>query len=316
MIPIVFITDKNFMLPVGVAVYTLLTNKKADTLYDIYVIMVDSTEEDSMFFNRINTGESKINFLYVSTEKYACINQLAHISRAGLVKFEIAELLPEYDRVIYLDADIMIRSDLSDLYDADLGDAVIGGVKSLDMVYDDTPMINSGVMIINTQMFRDGAYSQKLLEKRIELGDRRSMDQQVINIVFKDKIAYLPVKYNCVAEKILGNEKKRYPIAALNEIYASKYENNDRLVDDAVIIHYATTMKPWKYTFVICGDEWYGMYSKSPYNTETLKRLTRSKSMINGAITRFKKDGIKGVIERINEKIKDRTKGVEYEKWG
>ena len=315
-IPVVYITDIGFMFQTGVAAYSLYASKAPDTEYDLYLILVDDAYEKRDFFKPLTKIFKDIHILKGSTEKYSKINQLAHISRAGLVKFDMSDMIPEYDKILYVDGDIIIRSDLSDLYNTDLGDNIMGAVKSLDMVFDDNPMINSGVMLINAKRFREEKYAEKMYEKRVELGDRRSMDQETINIVLKNKILYLPAKYNCIPEKLVGIERKNYEISKLNEVYSTSYSSKEGMIDDAVLIHYATGGKPWKYTYVQCGEEWYGIYKKSPFSYVKIRRLNKFQAHLKGFFRRLRKKGIKDVIKRAGELISLKIKGVKYQVWG
>lgn len=312
----VFITDKNFMFQTAITIWSIIQNKRAETKLDIYIILAECEDGASTFFDKMKATNVSFHFVEASLEKYKSINQLAHISRAGLVKFDISELIPGEERLLYLDGDLIVRSDLTDLYSMDLSGCVIGGVKSLDMLYDNTEMINSGVMLIDTKAFREGNYSQKMLETRISLGDRKSMDQQTINIVLKGKIKFLPIKYNLVSEKIVGSERINYDIEKLNKLYDSNYGSNNEMAEKAAIIHFATAGKPWKYTFVPFADEWYGYFRSSPYSDIKLKRLNRIQSLIMGGVTALKNKGIKGVVRRAMYLLRRRFKGNDYERWG
>ena len=55
-----------------------------------------------------------------SLDQYRDIKQLAHISIACLLKFDICELIPSYEKLLYLDGDIIAKDDLTELYETDL----------------------------------------------------------------------------------------------------------------------------------------------------------------------------------------------------
>lgn len=61
-------------------------------------------------------------------DKYKDIKQLAHVPLASLLKFDICDLIPQYDKLLYLDGDIIVRQDLSELYQTDLNDNYVAGV--------------------------------------------------------------------------------------------------------------------------------------------------------------------------------------------
>ncbi len=142
------------------------------------------------------------------------------------------------------------------------------------------------------------------------------MDQQTINIVLNGKIKFLPMIYNCIPEKLIGPERVSYPTEKVNRLYDTNYDTNEKIIDAASIIHYATAGKPWKYSFVPCADEWYRYFKSSPYASENIYRMNRLHALINGGINAMKSRGLKGVLERAIDLLKERFRGNDYEMWG
>lgn len=298
MIPIVFITDENFIMQTGVAITSLINNKNADTVYDIYVVAAECSQDKKNELYLIELNGSKINIIDASLAKYTDIKQLAHIPISCLLKFEICDMITNYDKIIYLDGDLYVKGDISELYSIDMGANYIAGVPSIEMAYSDKKMINAGIMLFNAKKMREDGMSTKLIEVRRGLGDRGSMDQQTFNLVMKDRTGILPLKYNYIPDKIVGAEKNKYPLEVINRIYGTNYKKKSEIVDDAVIIHFATGTKPWKYTFVPCGEKWYDCYKNSVFQKYSIKRKTRIQAHATGLIRTVKEKGIVGVVNR------------------
>ena len=315
-IPIVFIADKNFIMQTGVAIYSIIQNKERDTKYHIYVVMAECDKEDEKKLRLVETESVEIEVINVSLEMYKDIKQLSHIPIACLLKFNICDYVKKYDKLLYLDGDIYVRGDLTELYNIDLGDNYIGGVPSLDMVFDSRRLINAGIMLFNAKLMRENNMSSLLMKTRKSLGDRGSMDQQTFNLLFKDKMVFLPIEYNCVANKLLGVEKKSFPIDKVNELYNRSYKSNKEVVDNAIIIHYATGGKPWRYTYIKCADEWYQCYKQSPYNIGKLNRETYIKSHLKGVLKNYKKGGIRALFNRASWYFKAAIGKNKNDSWG
>ena len=101
-IAIVFICDANFVLPTCVAITSLLKNKSIENYYDIYIIMSEYTEHDGERLKSFNQyPNTMIHIIKGSLEKYKSVPQAAHVTISALLKFDICELIPEYDKLLY-----------------------------------------------------------------------------------------------------------------------------------------------------------------------------------------------------------------------
>jgi lipopolysaccharide biosynthesis glycosyltransferase len=86
-----------------------------------------------------------------------------HIARVAYARLLMGELLPpEIDRVIYLDCDLIIRGDLSDLWNVNLeGKTVVAVREVTDYIWHSklglppgAPYFNNGVMLIDLDRWR------------------------------------------------------------------------------------------------------------------------------------------------------------------
>ena len=186
-IPIAMVCDENFAMQTCVALKSLCMNKKIDTIYEIYVIMADCSEKAQKDIEDQSGDAFYVHIIISSVTQYAEIKQITHISIAGLLKFDICNLLPQYDKVLYIDGDVIVRGDLENLYRTDLRDNYVACVAhSLGIISGEKKM-NSGVMLLNARKIREENLKQILVETRKSLGDRKSMDQETFQIVFADK---------------------------------------------------------------------------------------------------------------------------------
>lgn len=308
MIPVVFISDDNFIMPTCVAITSLLVNKTIDTQYDVYIIMAECSDASYEKINELKEFGSPINLVRASLDEYRDIKQLAHISIACLLKFDVSELVPAYDKLLYLDGDIIVRGDLSDLYNIELGDYYAAGVKELGNMKEETGNVNAGIMLFNAKRIRDEKLNLKMREVRRGLGDRGSMDQQTYNIVTGKHYLYEDIRYNCVPPRIVDMDAKN--IERLNEVYNSHYLSAQDVIDKAVIIHYASGEKPWKYTFKPWAKEWYKYYKLSPYKDVEFKLRGIWSYRFDKIRKKIASDGLAGFIALFKERKNRRNKKV------
>lgn len=316
MIPIVFITDENFIMQTGVAIYSLAESKNTDTEYKVYIIMAECSEEGKRRIQKAECSGVNITIIEASLDKYRDIKQLAHIPIACLLKFNICDLVSDQDKLIYLDGDILIRGDLTALYNYDLEENILAGVPSLDMIYEKKKLVNAGILLFDAKKMRDEHMADKLIAQRRSLGDRGSMDQQTFNLMLSNRMGFLPFVYNVIPNKILGDEKKEYTVSKLNELYGVSYLKKKDMANDAVIWHYATGGKPWKYSFVPCADEWYQCYLKSPYGEQKLQRKSAFQAHMEGIRRNLKEGGFRAVAKRAMYYIKVMMGKNHYSGWG
>ena len=119
--------------------------------------------------------------------------------------------------------------------------------------------INGGVLLFNAQKIREENLKELFIDKRQELGDRKSMDQETFHIVFGEKKVFLQPKYNVMMDKI-DYEKKYYSLQDYNQFYGTCYKIHKEIFDSAVIMHFTGSVKPWKYKFAKGFKEWYKYY--------------------------------------------------------
>lgn len=314
MIPIVFIADENFIMQTHIAMKSLIMNKNANTEYDIFVVMAECPDDKKQELKVLESDQVKVNFIDASLDEFRDIKQLAHIPIACLLKFKICDFVKDYDKIIYLDGDIYVRGDLTKLYEYEIGDYYAAAVPSIEMIFSNKRLINAGVMLFNARKMRTDSMADKLISVRKDLGDRGSMDQQTFNLVLEKEMTELPCEYNCIPHKIIGSEKRIYKLEALNKLYKKNYTTKKEMVDDAVIIHYATGGKPWKYTYIPCSREWYECYKLSIYGNIKLKRDNKFQAHMRGFIRILKQKGITGIIKRMKEYL-SKDKGISGS-WG
>jgi lipopolysaccharide biosynthesis glycosyltransferase len=139
------------------------------------------------------------------------------------------------DKILYLDADILVQGDLSELWETELenyyaagaADLYIGMIdykKEISFTKNDL-YINAGVILFNLNAIRQDNMQQKLLSTTKKLSEKvRFQDQDIINIVFKNKIKAVSDKFNFASDNM-----KKYP----------------EQINLASILHYNGKGKPW-----------------------------------------------------------------------
>ena len=114
-----------------------------------------------------------------------------HLSYAAYFRFFIPEVVEE-EKVLYLDSDIVVDGNLTDLFETDLGDCPLAAVR------DDLQQtnFNSGVMLINNKYWREHDISTQLFEVADQYHEYEYGDQGLLNRYFIGQWKELDMDYN------------------------------------------------------------------------------------------------------------------------
>lgn len=272
-VPIAFAFDNNLVMPACICISSLMMNAKADTFYDIFILHSASATLNKSDLNRIPESykNCRIQYREVGNEFDGAF-EIRGITTPAYYRLLIPELIPEYDKVLYSDVDVIFRMDLYELYSIDLGENYIAATRDLGLnlgkdgrkYIDSMPdlhcgdYIQSGFIILNNvQINKDGLVSKF---KQVAKRNLKYQDQDTLNIVCYGKILYLSLEYNMTDYSFFYALKER-------EMLQDLYDNNT--IDNAIQfgnLHF-NGHKPWK-KYCVNFDIWWEYYRKSPFYDE------------------------------------------------
>lgn len=276
-IPIYFTFDNNYVNPAAVAFWTLLDRTRDGVFWEMWVLHRDITEEGRVLLQEIvaKKGNGSLTFVDVGDfldEEWTGGNWEGHQTRSQftadtLVRCFGARFFPQYDRIIYSDVDVVFRDDISGLWQTDLSDAYLAGVRNafslfsadelshlspthFEMLHD--KYLAGGIWVLNlAKIRRDGVERRMLDIIRDDSIVKRWNDQDVVNIACEGKVRFLPLNY--IAYPYLQSLMR-------NPKFVSDY-SRDELFDSVLhpkIIHYAGN-KPWRSADVGYDDDWWAV---------------------------------------------------------
>lgn len=240
--------------------------------YHIYVVTIDITPDNAEKMRNLEEAGFKIT-LIEDDAKFAKYNRREDnfTSKSTYTRFYLDELLPELDKVIYLDDDLVIQQDLAELDQILIEDYYCAAVR--DMVAEtSTPShmeklgcnlkyhFNAGVMLLNLKKMREDKTSEKLIDY-IQHGLNYLGNQDAFNIVFNGNVKYISCLWNfhVMYLKKMSSEK----IAEYYDISNIKDEYD--FIKESKIVHFAATPKPWDMYQYGLTDLFMHYYRKSPW---------------------------------------------------
>ena len=263
--------DNQYTYPTIVSITSILENGSSHTYYIFYLLVDKKTfkkENKEKFVNLERTYERcEINIIEISDENFQNANTKRY-PLATYYRLILADLLPDINRIIYLDGDTLIYTDLSEMYNLDMENNIILGFvdnsykKAEEFGIKTYKYIVAGVLLINLKKIRKENFTSKFFEFMDKNQDKLTQeDQTVINIVLHGRIGFLPPKFgiwNFVNKEAVlrhnnyGNEN--LGIKAYDEKEILKAWNIPS------IIHYVRA-KPWKvrtkHTHVQFHEDWW-----------------------------------------------------------
>lgn len=272
-IPIVFTFDDNLLQPACVCISSLLQSADQDTFYDIFILHSDKCDFSSSVLASypLIFQNCKLTFRTVKGE-FESAFEIRGITNTAYYRLLIPELIPEYDKIMYSDVDVIFREDLSVYYDTDLSGYYMAGVDNASALrpevqkyIKDTLGIDhkyghyySGNLIINSSLI----IKDNIIPRFRELAKRdfHQQDMDIINIACYGKIKALAPAFcltNFLTDLIVNRHDEML-------CYFSEEELKHAL--DYGIVHY-NGPKPWK-EFCVNFDIWWEAYRKSPVYDE------------------------------------------------
>lgn len=268
--------DNNFVMQAGVTLLSIVrSNKNSKITFHLFVSNI--SDKDKKDINSLVDSNCCVIFYDVNTEllKDCPINQQIHSqSIAKYFRILIPTIVDKnIEKILYLDCDIVVLEDLSNLFSIDLNNKAIG------VVYDQKPFeienfnrlriekekgyFNSGVMMINNKLWREKNYSKELfnlIEK--EKHNLVWEDQDALNMMFSSNKIYYELKYNLQNDMLYVN----------NKIYWKDQEQLNDAIKNPVIIHFCGN-KPWnescKHPFQYL---WLNLLLETPWKNYRLKK--------------------------------------------
>ena len=133
-IPIAFAFDNNLVLRACVCISSLMMHAKEGTFYDIYILHSEHEQLKHEELDQLPSFYPNCRIQYRTVGNvFDKAFEIRGITTPAYYRLLIPELIPEYDKVIYSDVDIIFRMDLSELYSVDLGDNYIAATLDLGL---------------------------------------------------------------------------------------------------------------------------------------------------------------------------------------
>ncbi len=273
-VPILFTFDQSLEMPAGVCMTSLLDNAGKDTFYDIFVLHGPDCDFSQSRLHGLPGiyRNCRLTFRKVVGE-FIGGYEIRGIPETAYYRLIAPELIPEYDKILYSDVDVIIREDLRPYYELDLKDNYFAGVdncsalrpsvqhylaESLHLDYQ-KGYYYSGNLVINSALIRrDGKMDEF---RKLGKNNYFQQDMDIMNIACNGRFMPLGPAY-CLTNFLYELIVTRRP--EMEAIYGA--EELDHALQSG-IVHY-NGVKPWK-DACLNLDIWWQNYRRSIFFDES-----------------------------------------------
>lgn len=211
-IPIFFTVDDGYIPFLAVALNSAIKNSSPDKRYRAIVLHEELKPENIKKLKALETESFKIELIPMRADFEALDDRMSNRLRCDYFtltiyfRLFIPAMFPQYDKGIYIDSDVVLTSDIAELFETDLGDNLIAACNDLSIA-DIPPLvaytenavgvkrneyINSGVLLMNLAEMRRVGFEQHFLKLLNTYHfDSIAPDQDYINAMCNGKILYL-----------------------------------------------------------------------------------------------------------------------------
>lgn len=267
-------TDDNYAPYCGVMLTSLLENNRQYHI-DIYILTSDISSINRRRFEILeDCYDCSIIFLTPDKEllKNCPIKDGDHVSMATYYRIICDSLLPaSVEKILYLDCDIIVNTDILELYHMDMGGSVVAAcIDSYNTVHRQRLGLEdryfcAGVMLFDLYKFREGDFGQKCLDAINENPDKFLYhDQDAFNLVLNKHVAFISPKWNMMSAFLRRDKADMH----MSETFKAEIEQTLLTESDKLIVHYEYLPKPWQKWVMMphpFTKLWYHYRSISPW---------------------------------------------------
>lgn len=272
-INITLITDSRYAPPTMVSMYSAIKNKCPNSRYNFFIITENITQADEraiLKLKEISPETVNITIIPQSEPDLPYENMQRFLQyKVGMHKIYLPDILQNLDKVIYMDGDTLVLKDLQEVFNMNIDEEYAAVAKDgifyrfpkemAEMGLDKRGFyFNSGVMLYNLKLQRRDNITAKLVEY-VKTHEDFFGDQDVLNMVFGNKLKLMSYRYNCISTFFEADD-----LDFLSGYFGEPLPKDTfNIYENATILHYAGD-KPWQenYKPEYLKELWFRYYNQ------------------------------------------------------
>ena len=301
---IAFAADRAYLSHTAAMLASLLEHADPTRRLNLFFLHSDIEPEDRALLREVTAPYPQATLYEVSagtTFEGSYRSASRAPSNTTYNRFLLFDLLPDLERLLYVDVDMIFCGDVVEIWDTDIGDAPLAAVTDYIMTrtltgptptidpkvpdlyryqrdvleMDDTQIaryFNAGLLLLNFAAMDLPRVSADLMQMA-HTGKYLFRDQDIMNAYFKGQAQTLPARFNVFNTVLEGFG--RVPRAGHAEAMEGR--------KDPLIIHYAAgDYKPWNGVSVPMAPPYWQALSRTPFFAEVMAALpANAKKQVN-----------------------------------
>ncbi|MBD0344735.1 MAG: glycosyltransferase family 8 protein [Coleofasciculus sp. Co-bin14] len=256
--PIVLVcaADENYAIPLAVTLRSVLLNLKNKPKIALFIIDGGISQRNKRrIFKSLDSQQVDLTWVTPDERLIQNLKVERYLTIVTYYRLLIPQIVPQhFNKAIYLDSDMVVKGDLEQLWNIDIGDNYVlavqddnqrfiwmsGGLRNYNElgINPNLKYFNAGMLVINLEKWRADNIPLKVVEY-LERNKEyvRDHDQDGLNGVLVGKWGELHPRWNQMP--------RIYTYASWQDSPYDEQQYNE-LLHEPYIIHYTTPPKPWQ----------------------------------------------------------------------
>ncbi|WP_018687241.1 DUF4422 domain-containing protein [Ahrensia kielensis] len=264
-ISLVASTDSFYLPHMASLIHSVFDNINNKSYVDFIVLDGGLTHDERNILEKIPSDYSvagRISFIDMSAQ-FLSLEVHSYFTRSTFYRISLPEILQEYNKVLYLDTDMIVLNDISKLYNIDLTEKSVAAAKDLvmksftargvrsnidtgstpamayltdhlDMGTNYENYFQAGMLLMNLKKLRENKISSSILDD-LKRTCFWFLDQDALNKHLLGDVLFVDNKWNSLFMDEISQ-------SFLNEQDLLSYKES---IDCPNVIHFAGDKKPW-----------------------------------------------------------------------
>ncbi len=294
-------SDDNYAQYLAVLITSIKNNALDSLNYDVCVIDEQISPLTKQRILKLQSSNFSIRFINISAFLKDIDKDVFHLNQHFTIstyyRFFIPEIFKEYSKVLYLDCDMVVHSDISELFATNLDGYHLGAVLDIEMsrclfldrwfggsrltyvanilkMEKPEQYFQAGVLLLDIKKLSEMDFTNICIERLKEIKSPMYVDQCILNSIFDGNIKFLNIDWNVQWQipLYISDLNFQLPVALYNSYIESRKKPK--------IIHYSGGRKPWSEPEHELAEIWWKYARMTPFYEEILFKNLKSQTII------------------------------------